>query len=49
LSAEEKAAARLRLDAIEVEVRKAHFPPDFSDRISTLRQHVDDVRTRLGA
>ncbi len=48
LSAEEKAAARARLDAIEAEASKARFPLDFSDRIYTLRQHVDYVRRRLG-
>lgn len=49
LSDGEKAAARLRLDAIEAEVSRARFPLDFSDRIYTLRQHVDYVRSRLDA
>jgi TRAP transporter TAXI family solute receptor len=47
LSDEEKAGARQRLDAIEAEVSKARFPLDFSDRVYTLRQHVDYVRRRL--
>ncbi len=47
LSAEEKTAARKRLDAIEAEISQARFPLDFSDRIYTLRQHVDYVRGRL--
>ena len=36
-----------RIDAIEAEVSKARFPLDFSDRVYTLRQHVDYVRRRL--
>ena len=47
LGDDEKAAARQRLDAIEAEVSKARFPLDFSDRVYTLRQHVDYVRRRL--
>lgn len=47
LSDDEKAQALLRLDAIEAEIRHARFALDFSDRVYTLRQHVDYVRRRL--
>jgi len=46
-SPEEKAMALARLDAIEAEIGKTRFPLDFSDRVYTLRQHVDYVRSRL--
>lgn len=46
-SAEEKNTALARLDAIEAEIGKTRFPLDFSDRVYTLRQHVDYVRSRL--
>jgi len=46
-SAEEKVSALARLDAIETEIGKTRFPLDFSDRVYTLRQHVDYVRSRL--
>jgi hypothetical protein len=46
-SAEEKSAALARLDTIETEIGKTRFPLDFSDRVYTLRQHVDYVRSRL--
>jgi TRAP transporter TAXI family solute receptor len=46
-SPEEKATALARLDAIEAEIGKTRFPLDFSDRVYTLRQHVDYVRSRL--
>lgn len=48
LSVDEKEAACLRLDAIESELRQARFPLEFSDRIYTLRLHLDYVRRRLG-
>jgi TRAP transporter TAXI family solute receptor len=46
-SAAEKTAALARLEAIEAEIGAARFPLDFSDRVYTLRQHVDYVRSRL--
>lgn len=47
LSPEEHQAARERLDQIEHEASLAKFPLDFSDRVYTLRQHVDYVRAQL--
>ncbi len=43
----ERSAARERLDHIEDEIIKTKFPLDFSDRVYTLRQHVDYVRAQL--
>ena len=36
-----------RLDRIEEEIVETRFPLDFSDRVYTLRQHVDYVRAQL--
>ncbi|WP_172843864.1 TAXI family TRAP transporter solute-binding subunit [Variovorax sp. HW608] len=36
-----------RLDRIEDEIVETRFPLDFSDRVYTLRQHVDYVRAQL--
>lgn len=47
LNAEEIAAATARLDKIEHEVSHMKFSLDFSDRVYTLRQHVDYVRSQL--
>lgn len=47
LTAEEIAAATAKLDKIEHEVSHMKFSLDFSDRVYTLRQHVDYVRSQL--
>ncbi|MCJ0763937.1 TAXI family TRAP transporter solute-binding subunit [Variovorax terrae] len=47
LSDAERQAAREQLNHIEHEVSIAKFPLDFSDRVYTLRQHVDYVRAQL--
>jgi TRAP transporter TAXI family solute receptor len=47
LSDEERREARARLDRIEEAVIRAKFPLDFTDRVYTLRQHVDFVRGQL--
>jgi TRAP transporter TAXI family solute receptor len=47
LSAEEIRQARAKLHEIEENIRNADFPLDFSDRVFTLRQHVDYVRQQL--
>lgn len=47
LSPEERHEARARLDHIEEEVIHTKFPLDFTDRVYTLRQHVDYVRAQL--
>jgi TRAP-type uncharacterized transport system substrate-binding protein len=47
LSAEEIVAASAQLDRIEHEVSHMKFSLDFSDRVYTLRQHVDYVRRQL--
>ena len=39
--------ARAQLDRIEEEVVQTKFPLDFTDRVYTLRQHVDYVRAQL--
>jgi len=49
LSASEVTAARAQLDAIEKEIMSTKFALDFSDRVFTLRQHVDYVRAKLEA
>ena len=36
-----------QLDRIEEEVVQTKFPLDFTDRVYTLRQHVDYVRAQL--
>ena len=43
----ERSAAHAQLDGIEKEIVRTKFPLDFSDRVYTLRQHVDYVRARL--
>ncbi|MDM0012374.1 TAXI family TRAP transporter solute-binding subunit [Variovorax sp. J22P168] len=43
----ERQQARMRLDQIEDEVVRSKFPLDFTDRVYTLRQHVDYVRAQL--
>lgn len=47
LSEEERQRSRDKLDRIEEEIVKTKFPLDFSDRVYTLRQHVDYVRAQL--
>jgi TRAP-type uncharacterized transport system substrate-binding protein len=47
LNAEEIASATARLDKIEHDVSHMKFSLDFSDRVYTLRQHVDYVRSQL--
>ena len=47
LDDEERRKARPQLDRIEEEVVQTKFPLDFSDRVYTLRQHVDYVRAQL--
>ncbi|SFB73645.1 TRAP transporter solute receptor, TAXI family [Polaromonas sp. OV174] len=49
LSADEIAQARVKLDQIELDVSHMKFSLDFSDRVYTLRQHVDYVRRQLQA
>ena len=49
LSEDETKAARSQLDRIEREVIAIKFALDFSDRVFTLRQHVDYVREKLEA
>jgi len=39
--------ARARLDDIEKEITQSGFPLDLSDRVYTLRQHIDYVRAQL--
>jgi TRAP transporter TAXI family solute receptor len=43
----ERRAAHAQLDRIENEIVHTKFPLDFSDRVYTLRQHVDYVRAQL--
>jgi TRAP transporter TAXI family solute receptor len=47
LNDEERHRARGQLDRIENELIQARFPLDLSDRVYTLRQHVDFVRAHL--
>ena len=47
LGDEERRKAREQLDRIESELVQAKFPLDLSDRVYTLRQHVDFVRAQL--
>ncbi|MDO9406345.1 MAG: TAXI family TRAP transporter solute-binding subunit [Polaromonas sp.] len=49
LDAEDIRAATAQLDQIERDVSRMKFPLDFSDRVYTLRQHVDYVRRQLQA
>ena len=47
LNPEEANAAHRQLNRIEAEVIATRFPLDFSDRVYTLRQHLDYVRAKL--
>ncbi|WP_310386247.1 TAXI family TRAP transporter solute-binding subunit [Roseateles sp.] len=47
LSAPERQHALERLSRIEQDIQSTRFPLDFSDRVYTLRQHVDLVRSKL--
>ncbi len=47
LDDDERHNARQQLDRIENELVQAKFPLDLSDRVYTLRQHVDYVRGQL--
>ena len=47
LDDDERHSARKQLDRIENELVQAKFPLDLSDRVYTLRQHVDYVRAQL--
>jgi TRAP transporter TAXI family solute receptor len=47
LTDSERLDARQQLDRIEEELIQAKFPLDLSDRVYTLRQHVDYVRAQL--
>jgi TRAP transporter TAXI family solute receptor len=47
LSDEERLEAGERLDHIEDEILNTNFPLDFTDRVYTLRQHVEFVRAQL--
>ena len=47
LDDEERRKAQDQLDQIEHELVQAKFPLDLSDRVYTLRQHVDFVRAQL--
>jgi TRAP transporter TAXI family solute receptor len=47
LAPDEVAAARKKLDEIDANIRTTKFPLDFSDRVLTLRQHIDFVRQKL--
>ena len=47
LDAGQRAKAHAQLDQIENDVIRAKFPLDFSDRVYTLRQHVDFVRAQI--
>lgn len=43
----ERRSAHAQLDRIENEIVRTKFPLDFSDRVYTLRQHVDYVRAQI--
>ena len=47
LKADEAGKARAQLDQIEHDVVATRFPLGFSDRVYTLRQHLDYVRAKL--
>ena len=47
LDDKERQTARQQLDRIENELVQAKFPLDLSDRVYTLRQHVEFVRAQL--
>ena len=42
-----KAHTRQQLDQIESDISSMKFPLDFTDRVYTLRQHVNYVRAHL--
>jgi hypothetical protein len=47
LTAAEIVQASVKLDQVERDISRMKFPLDFTDRIYTLRQHVDYVRKQL--
>jgi hypothetical protein len=47
LSASEITSAYGRLDKVEHDISHMKFPLEFSDRVYTLRQHIDYVRGQL--
>ena len=47
LNEQEIMQATVQLDKIENDITTTKFPLDFTDRIYTLRQHVDYVRGQL--
>ncbi len=47
LTAQEIREASAQLDQVELDISQMKFPLDFSDRLYTLRQHVDYVRAQL--
>lgn len=47
LTEQEITLANAQLHAIELDISSAKFPLDFADKIYTLRQHIDYVRTQL--
>jgi TRAP-type uncharacterized transport system substrate-binding protein len=47
LSPQEAASVKARLDDIDRDISTAKFSLDFTDRVYTLRQHVDYVRSQL--
>ncbi len=47
LDAAQREKAHAQLDRIENEVVQTKFPLDYSDRVYTLRQHVDYVRAQI--
>jgi TRAP-type uncharacterized transport system substrate-binding protein len=47
LNEDERREANARLDRIEDDILHTRFPLDFSDRVYTLRQHVEFVREQI--
>ena len=47
LNATEIASAYAQLDKVEQDISRMKFPLDFTDRVYTLRQHIDYVRGQL--
>ncbi len=47
LSVEDRAQATHQLDEIERDISSMKFPLDYTDRVYTLRQHVDYVRANI--
>ncbi|MCV2368842.1 hypothetical protein LNV07_12190 [Paucibacter oligotrophus] len=47
LSSADRSRASEHLGRIEQDIQKTRFPLDFSDRVYTLRQHVELVRSKL--